>query len=52
MKANVDKDACIGSGNWAPTCPNVFKVVDRKSQVPANPVPADEERCVGEVVGG
>ena len=52
MKANVDQDACIGSGNCEGTCPKVFKVVDGKSQVQVDPVPPEEEDCVGEAVSG
>lgn len=52
MKAKVDQDACIGSGNCEATCPNVFKVVDGKSHVQVDPVPADGEDCVGQAVGG
>jgi ferredoxin len=51
MKANVDQDVCIGSGNCEATCPKVFKVVDGKSQVQTDPVPSDGEACVGETVG-
>ena len=52
MKARVDKDTCIGSGNCEATCPNVFKVVDGKSTVRRNPVPGEEESCVREAVDG
>lgn len=51
MKANVDQDVCIGSGNCQAKCPEVFKVVDGKSQVQVNSVPSEEEACVGEAVG-
>jgi ferredoxin len=47
MKAKVDQDVCIGSGNCEATCPKVFKVVDAKSQVQVDPVPPSEEDCVG-----
>jgi len=46
MKATVDKDVCIGSGNCESSCPKVFKVVDGISQVQVNPVPPEEEDCV------
>jgi ferredoxin len=52
MKAIVDKDTCIGSGNCEATCPRIFKVVDGKSTVQTNPVPAEEEDCVREAVDG
>ena len=44
MKASVDEDLCIGSGNCEDTCPAVFKVVDGISQVQADPVPEGEEK--------
>jgi ferredoxin len=52
MKAKVDKDTCIGSGNCEATCPKIFKVVDGKSTVQMNPVPEEEEKCVREAVEG
>ena len=52
MKANVDKDTCIGSGNCEGTCPKIFKVVDGKSQVQVDTVPEDQEDCVQEAVNG
>jgi ferredoxin len=52
MRARVDKDACIGSGNCEATCPKIFKVVDGKSTVQKNPVPTEEEACVREAVDG
>jgi ferredoxin len=33
MKPKVNQDVCIGSGSCAATCPEVFKLVDGKSQV-------------------
>jgi ferredoxin len=52
MKAKVDKDTCIGSGNCEATCPKIFKVVDGKSMVQMDPVPKEEEGCVREAVEG
>jgi ferredoxin len=52
MKAKVDSGVCIGSGNCEAACPNVFQVVDGKSQVQADPVPSEEEDCVKEAVDG
>jgi ferredoxin len=52
MKASVDKDTCIGSGNCEATCPEVFEVRDGKSHVKKSPVPEDLEDKVQEAVDG
>jgi ferredoxin len=52
MKALVNEDLCIGSGNCEETCPAVFKVVDGTSQVQVDVVPADEEKKVKQAVDG
>lgn len=52
MKALVNGDLCIGSGNCEETCPAVFKVVDGTSQVQVDVVPADEEKKVKQAVDG
>ena len=52
MRAKVDQDTCIGTGNCEGTCPEVFKVVDGKSQVMADPVPEDQEDCTREAESG
>ncbi len=52
MKAIVDEDLCIGSGNCEDTCPAVFKVVDGISRVQVDVVPADEEKKVQQAVDG
>ncbi len=39
MVFKVDQDACIGCGACESTCPEVFELVDDKSQVKLNPVP-------------
>jgi ferredoxin len=44
MKARVDEDLCIGSGNCEETCPAVFKVVDGISQVQVDVVPESDEK--------
>lgn len=41
MKASVDQDVCIGSGNCQATCPEVFEVRDGKSHVKMQTVPED-----------
>lgn len=33
MKPRVNQELCIGSGSCNATCPEVFKLVDGKSQV-------------------
>ena len=52
MRAKVDKDTCIGSGNCEATCPKVFNLVDGKSSVQMNPVPEEEQDCVKDAVDG
>jgi len=52
MKAIVDENVCIGSGNCESTCPAVFEVVNGKSQVKTDPVPPEEEDRVREAVDG
>jgi len=52
MKAVVNEDLCIGSGNCEETCPVVFKVVDGISRVQLDVVPADEEKKVRQAVDG
>jgi ferredoxin len=44
MKAIVDEDLCIGSGNCEDTCSAVFKVVDGISRVQVDVVPEAEEK--------
>jgi len=41
MNFKVDQDACIGCGACEATCPEVFELVDDKSQVKLNPVPEE-----------
>ncbi|MCK5841440.1 MAG: ferredoxin [Candidatus Sabulitectum sp.] len=45
MKFNVDQDMCVGCGACEGTCPDVFGLVDDKSQVKSNPVPSEFEAC-------
>ena len=52
MKAIVEEDLCIGSGNCEDTCPAVFKVVDGVSQVQVDVVPESEEKNVLAAVDG
>ncbi|MDD3618339.1 MAG: ferredoxin [Desulfobulbaceae bacterium] len=52
MKASVDQDICIGSGNCEATCPEVFEVRDGKSHVKVKTVPENHEDKVREAVDG
>ncbi|UCF97679.1 MAG: ferredoxin [Spirochaetaceae bacterium] len=52
MKAIVNEDLCIGSGNCEDTCPAVFKVVDGISRVQIDVVPEAEEKKVLQAVDG
>jgi ferredoxin len=52
MKAVVDEDLCIGSGNCEDACPAVFKVVDGISRVQVDVVPEEEEKKVQQAVDG
>lgn len=38
MKFKIDQDLCIGCGTCEATCPEVFGLVDDKSQVKLDPV--------------
>lgn len=38
MNFKVDQDLCIGCGACEATCPEVFELVDNKSQVKLGPV--------------
>ena len=52
MKALVDEDICIGSGNCEDTCPAVFQVLDGVSKVQMDKVPQEEEDNVRDAVDG
>ena len=52
MKALVDEDICIGSGNCEDTCPAVFQVEDGVSKVQMDKVPQEEEDNVKDAVDG
>lgn len=46
MKAEVDRDKCVGSAQCTGTCPEVFELRDGKSHVYADPVPENvEDKC-------
>lgn len=46
MIARVDEDICIGSGNCARTCPEVFELRDNISHVKVDVVPPELEKRV------
>lgn len=50
MKANVDKDTCIGCGLCEAICPAVFAMKDSIAEVIADPVPSDAESTCQEAV--
>jgi ferredoxin len=52
MKAIVDEDLCIASGNCEASCPKVFKVIDGVSRVQVDPVPKEAEQCARDAVDG
>lgn len=52
MKAKVDKDVCVGSGNCEATAPAVFELKDGKSHVKVDTVPKDQEDKVRDAVEG
>ena len=52
MKATVDQDVCIGSGNCEATCPDVFELRNGKSHVKVGTVPEKLEGKVEEAVNG
>jgi ferredoxin len=58
MKFKVDQEMCLGCGACEGTCPEVFELVDDKSQVKLDPVPEEymecaleaEENCPGQAI--
>jgi len=48
MKVRIDYDLCMGDGNCAKVCPEVFVYDDEKlqSRVVADPVPTEHEKSV------
>ena len=45
MKFKVDQELCIGCGACEASCPEVFELVDDKSQVKLDPVPEEFQEC-------
>jgi len=50
MKANVNKDACIGCGLCESICPAVFAMKESVAEVIATPVPPPDEPACREAV--
>ena len=51
MKAKVDEDLCVGTGDCERICPAVFKVVEGVSQVQVGEVPSDAEDACRDAAG-
>ena len=51
MKFKVDQELCIGCGACEGTCPEVFELVDDKSQVKLNPVSEEFQEAALEAEG-
>ena len=52
MKFSVDQDSCVGCGACEAACPDVFELLDDKSHVKIDPVPAEFEKCAIEAEEG
>ena len=52
MNFKVDQDLCIGCGACEATCPEVFELVDDKSQVKLTPVPEEFHQCALDAESG
>ena len=52
MKFKVDQELCIGCGACEGTCPEVFKLIDDKSQVKLDPVPEEFQESALEAEDG
>ena len=50
MKANVNKETCIGCALCAQICPAVFSMAGEVAEVIATPVPPPEEPACREAV--
>ena len=50
MKANVNKETCIGCGLCETICPTVFNMKESVAEVIAEPVPPHAERACREAV--
>ncbi len=45
MHFTVDQELCIGCGACAGACPEVFEILDEKSNVRVDPVPDEYQSC-------
>ena len=45
VRAKVDPDLCILCGLCAETCPDIFELGEKSSQVKTDPVPPEQEAC-------
>jgi ferredoxin len=52
MRVKVDPNLCAGVGACESTCPEVFEVIDGRSTVKVEVVPADVEEQCREAVEG
>jgi ferredoxin len=52
MKAVMNPDTCIGSGNREAVCPRVFKLINGVSEVLVDTVPPEEEKRLRNAVDG
>lgn len=52
MHFAVDQESCIGCGACAGSCPEVFEVLDGKSNVKIDPVPDEYQECASSAEDG
>ena len=52
MKVTVNKEICVGSGSCQASCPEIFEVVDGKSQVKTDPSTEEQKACARQAVEG
>jgi len=52
MKFTVDQELCVGCGACEGSCPEVFELLDDKSQVKLEPVPEEFQECALEAEEG
>lgn len=52
MRANVDRNKCIGSENCVSTCPEVFEMKEGKSSVKVDTVPETAQESARAAANG